>query len=394
MRLLQAISFFCLTVVVCLFLTCNSSESDPPKIMDTFILSAEVKNKQTSGIKVDNLARTIDIELADNETPNDVIVSLVLAEGVSMVSPETTEAGYNLENPVSIKLFAVNREVSFIMSAYYEEDDDDPDPGTEPAPDFFPDEIRPVASISCFQGAYYRKIVSSQDKWRGISAKVVLPQIFYDTDRPNTAKPGQYLDNFSVYLGGNAGGQETDIGLTWEVIRNAQGVVTNERICFRPFWRWTAHSGQQAGYANADAQDTDFHYYPGDTLVMSLSVIRSGTVRFEVTGQGRIKHKKFSVDFACNGYTNSSNAEYKRVNAIDQVGNEGKPVQPTKAKTEGTEWIETNLLRLNGTEIITVPMHSGRYTDMRCPSNQNIQVTASDEDKKKGAEKVNIFGNQ
>jgi hypothetical protein len=111
-----------------------------------------------------------------------------------------------------------------------------------------------------------------------------------------------------------------------------------------------------------------------------------------VIGQGRIAHKHFTVDIECRGFTIPGIAEYKRVNAIDQSGNEGKPVQPTKARTEGTEWLETNLLRLEGNEVITVPMHSGRFTDMRCPSNQNIQVTASEEDKKKGAEKVNIYG--
>ena len=377
-----------LLLLLCILLACKERESDPAQIRDTFILSAEVKNKQTGEIKVDNLARTIDIELAKSESKNNVVVNLVLAEGVSMVSPATQEAEYNLENAATIRLSAGNREVSFKMSA--KDYDSDPDP--DPVSGFFPGEIRPAASIPCFQGAYYRKAVSSQDQWRGISVKVVLPQIYYDLDRPNRDKPGQYLDNFSIYLGGNANGQETDIGLTWEVIRNAQGNVTPDRICFRPFWRWTAWSGQADGYANADAQNTDYHYYPGDTLAMAISVVGDGILRFEITGQGSISHKKFSVDFPCKGYTLLDNAEYKRVNAIDQVGNEGKPVQATKARTEGTEWLETNLLRLDGTEVITVPMHAGRYTDMRCPSNQNIQITASEEDGKKGAEKVNIYG--
>ena len=267
-----------------------------------------------------------------------------------------------------------------------------PDPDPDPISGFFSDEIKPVASISCFQGSYYRKAVSSKDKWRGISVKVVLPKIFYDLDRPNLAKPGQYLDNFSIYLGGNANGQETDIGLIWEVIRDAQGNITPVPVCFRPFWRWTAYRDQASGYANADAQKTDLHYYPGDTLTMAISVVSDGMLRFEIAGHGSIAHKKFSVDFPCKAYTLSENTEYKRVNAIDQVSNEGKPVQATKAKTEGTEWLETTLLRLNGMEVISVPMHSGRFTDMRCPSNKNIQVTASDDDKKKGAEKVNIYG--
>jgi len=168
--------------------------------------------------------------------------------------------------------------------------------------------------------------------------------------------------------------------------------VTPDRRCFRPFWRWTASGSQTAGYANGDAQNTDFHFYPGDTLTMSIAVISNGMLRFEVTGHGRISHKKFSVDFPCNAYTSVASGEYKRVNAIDQVSNEGKPVQATKAKTEGTEWLETNLLRFEGSRIITVPMHSKRFTDMRCPSETYIKVTATEENKKIGAEKVNIYG--
>ena len=266
------------------------------------------------------------------------------------------------------------------------------DKETPEDPDFLQGEIKPAASINCFAGAYYRKAVSSKDKWRGISTKVVLPQIYYDADRPNPDKPGQYLDNFSIYLGGNVNGQETDIGLTWEVIRDAQGNVTPDRRCFRPFWRWTASGSQESKWNNADAQNTDYHFYPGDTLTMSVALISNGMLRFEVIGHGRISHKKFSVDFECIGYTSVANGEYKRVNAIDQVGNEGKPAQATKAKTEGTEWLETNLLRLEGSKTITVPMHSKRFTDMRCPSETNIKVTATDADKKIGAEKVNIYG--
>jgi len=268
-----------------------------------------------------------------------------------------------------------------------------PDVGKPVDPDFLPGEIKPAASIDCFAGAYYRKAVSSKDKWRGINAKVVLPQVYVDPDRPNLAKPGDfYLDNFSIYLGGNANGQETDIGLTWEVIRLQNGNLSSNCVAFRPFWRTTTYDGHGIGWANADAQNPNYHFYPGDTLILSLILIEDKMVRFDVIGQGRIAHKHFSVDIECRGFTKLGSAEYKRVNAIDQTGNEGRPAQPTKAKTIGTEWLETNLLRLDGTEIITVPMHSRRYTDMRCPLEKHIQITASDEDRKIGAEIINILG--
>jgi len=258
--------------------------------------------------------------------------------------------------------------------------------------DFLPGEIKPAASINCFPGAYYRKAVSSKDKWRGIVAKVVLPEVFFDTDRPHPNRPGQYLDNFSIYLGGNASGQETDIGLTFEVIRLPNGSLTTERICFRPFWRTTRFDGHEVVWANADAQNTDYHYYPGDTLILSLVLVEDKMVKFDVIGQGRIAHKQFSTLIECRGFSLLAATEYKRVNAIDISGNEGKPAQPTKAKVVGLEWLETNLLRLEGAEIIIVPMHTRRFTDMRCPSPAHIQVIASEENNEIGAEKVNIYG--
>lgn len=79
-------------------------------------------------------------------------------------------------------------------------------------------------------------MVSSKHCWLGIGGKVTLPTITFDPLRTNSAKPGQYLDNPSVYLGGSMGGQETDIGLTWEVIRDANGNVSADRKVFRPFF--------------------------------------------------------------------------------------------------------------------------------------------------------------
>lgn len=90
---------------------------------------------------------------------------------------------------------------------------------------FYPSEVKPSSYSPCFAGAYYRKAVSSNDVWTGIEGTVVLPTITFDPNRVNPAKPKQFLDNPSVYMGGRMGGQETDIGMTWEVIKDAQGNV-------------------------------------------------------------------------------------------------------------------------------------------------------------------------
>ncbi|GAB1416628.1 hypothetical protein MASR2M117_20340 [Paludibacter sp.] len=255
--------------------------------------------------------------------------------------------------------------------------------------DFLPNEIRPGNTPNCFAGAYYRKILSSTDYWQGISGKVILPSIEFDPTRINPAKPSQYLDNPSVYIGGRADGQETDIGLTWEVVMTENGGISADRRAFRPFYRWAGHSssGQESGYGNAPVAEKHY-FYPGDTVYMSVQIISDKTLRFIVEGNG----KKFQKDIICNGYTLSNRGEYKRVNAIDQVSNEGKPAQKTKTKVLGAKWIETNLYRNVNGKVSLIPFNLKRQIDMRCPESSHFSVLTSTELSSKGGEEINIYG--
>jgi hypothetical protein len=258
----------------------------------------------------------------------------------------------------------------------------------DPVITFFSDEIRPAKTKPCFNGAYYRKLVSSSDVWLGIGGKVTLPTITFDPERVNPLKPNQFLDNPSVYIGGNMSGQETDLGLTWEVIRDANGNVTADRRAFRPFLRRTSFSsGQLAIYENAPAQ-AQYYWYPGDEVEISVQIISDKKLRFIVEGEG----KRFERDFDLDGYRAGVRGEFKRVNAIDQVANEGKPVQATKTKVENSVWTNTYLFRSYQNKVIQVPAHSSRLTDMRCPTSNNFKISATDADLKMGAENINING--
>lgn len=255
--------------------------------------------------------------------------------------------------------------------------------------EYLPGEVKPAGTLPCFAGAYYRKVVSSTDHWLGIGGKVVLPKITFDQDRKNPDKFQQYLDNPSVYLGGNANGQETDIGMTWEVIRDQNGAVTTDRRAFRPFLRRTGYqsSGQQSNYMNAPAEDR-YYWYEGDEIEMSVKIVRDGWLLFTVEGMG----KKFQQEYQCDGYKLDGKTEFKRVNAIDQVANEGKPVQSTKTRVENSEWKETYLYRNVNNQLTKAYMHPGRFTDMRCPSQKYHVITDSANDKTLGAEKITIDG--
>lgn len=256
----------------------------------------------------------------------------------------------------------------------------------DPLNTFFKDEVRPSVQ-DCFDGAYYRKAVSSKDKWLGIGGTVVLPQIEFDEDRKNPNKPGQYLDNPSVYLGGCMGGQETDIGLTWEVVKE-NGVVSQERKAFRPFMRRTSHiSGQESNYSNAPAEEK-YYWYPSEEVSISIQIVDDYKLKFIVEGAG----KRFETDYECAGYKKGNIGEFKRVNAIDQVANEGKPVQPTHTQIKNSCWKETYLFRLYKDEVVKAPMHKERFTDMRCPDDMYFSIEASEEESKQGGECITING--
>lgn len=267
-----------------------------------------------------------------------------------------------------------------------EKEDDGP---TDPINTYFKDEVKPQVSQPCFAGAYYRKAVSSKDTWLGIGGTVTLPQITFDENRKNQAKPGQYLDNPSLYLGGNMGGQETDIGLTWEVVKDANGVVSQERKAFRPFMRRTSHvSGQASNYQNAPAEEK-YYWYPGEKVTLSIQIVDDYKLKFIIEGA----NKRFEIDYDCAGYKKGNKGEFKRVNAIDQVANEGKPAQPTATKVENSRWDESYLFRIHDGKVVKAPLHEGRFTDMRCPDVRFFRILATDAEKKIGSETVNINGN-
>ena len=240
-------------------------------------------------------------------------------------------------------------------------------------------EVPPAKTLPCFAGAYYRKAVSSFDSWTGIAGFVKLgtPQI--DESRLG-AETKQPLDNFSVYMGGNAGGKtEVDAGLTWEFTTDESGKRSERRNAFRPFWRTKT-------WNSAPAQK-EFYFYPGETVQMAVIVAGPNKLRL-IVSDGRTK--TFQTDFDAEGFASGVPRQFKRVNAIDQVANEGKPAQKTAAQVAGAEWLSTILLRGAGADAKQIPMTTEKFTDMRCPNPNNIVVTETD--KAKGGEKIDIFG--
>lgn len=148
-------------------------------------------------------------------------------------------------------------------------------------------------------------------------------------------------------------------------------------------------SGDAALYANAPAE-ARYYWYQGETITMSVKIEKNGYLKFVVDGAG----KHYETSFPCAGYISGTLGQFKRVNAIDQVSNEGKPAQVTKTKVSNAEWKNTYLYRLVDKKEVKVPMHSRRMTDMRCPDVKYFDISSTDAQKKIGAESITINGDK
>lgn len=264
-------------------------------------------------------------------------------------------------------------------------------------------EIAPAPSLPCFKGAYYRKVVSSVDHWAGIEGEITLPHADFDSSRTK-AGTGRYLDNPSIYMGGSAEEHEVDCGVSWEVVRHHDGSVSKQGEAFRPFWRTKE-------WHSAPARP-EFYYYPGDTIRMSCVTTESGKLNLTIALLSRAAKQTtgglspaetditstrsagwhdplstFTTTFDAPGFGPDAMQQFKRVNAIDQSGNEGKDVQPTSTTVEGAIWWEVWLMR--GDE--SLPMKPSRYTDMRCPDATHVQVERGSEEDT--GERIRITGN-
>lgn len=234
------------------------------------------------------------------------------------------------------------------------------------------------------------------DRWTGIEGIVRLPTPEFDPARVREGS-GRYLDNASIYVGGRSATNEIDAGLSWEVVREADGSVSRMAKAFRPFWR-------NEKWASGPAKP-EYYFHPGDRVKMRCEVTTEpGKLRLEIQLLSRASNpattetpelrarrsdplSSLSVVFDARSFGPDELQEFKRVNAIDQSGNEGKSAAPTRASVSGAEWEEVWLLRGN----TRVPMTSARFTDMRCPSPANVEVSPG-KNPLLGGERISIRG--
>lgn len=275
--------------------------------------------------------------------------------------------------------------------------------------------------VSEYPGAIFRKVVSSRDSWLGIEAIVTLPEFTGDLKMEYPAGSGiiKYSDSPSVYIGANSK-KESDVGLAWEYGATADnpGVLNyDDKICFRPFYRYITESGENI-YNGVNWKDFEHYYYPGDKIRMSVVISSENKMQLKVElleettipvyAQRRLSYnlgENYSKVWVSEEYESPGAGVYpsifKRVCALDQYGNEGKPTRPTNAISKNIIWHEVYLYRNIDGKIYKVPMTEERSEGICSPVGQNslgdftnaIKLTYDNVDKALGGECVTISPN-
>lgn len=285
-------------------------------------------------------------------------------------------------------------------------------------------EVLPPKPPACFNGAWYRKVVSSKDRWLGIEGVIQLGEFIPDPNRfgsDGRIVYERYLDNPSIYMGGFAF-SESDAGLGLNVGYTSSDTSEplnygSPKVAYRPFWRYIYSDVIDDGgnvlrrnfnsWNVSDPKLLQYYYFPGDVIRMSvysplpdylqlaIEVIEPTTIEKYVEIRKRFglkdnrPHDFYSPIFYSKGH-GTNIAEFKRVNSIDQYGNEGFQVKATNAKVTEATWREVYLYREIDGKIVKVPFNESRQCSMVCPYEEAFTVTKEGVNPTLGGEKIKI----
>jgi hypothetical protein len=266
-------------------------------------------------------------------------------------------------------------------------------------------EISPPSSPKCFFGAWYRKVFSSYDYWLGIEGVIKLGEFTPDKTRFNLDGKQRFMDNPSIYMGGKSA-KETDAGLNLNLSYLSSDTkddlnLSSPKIAYRPFWRYIYSTATDVS-GNVDRHEINswnvqnprnlgHYYFPGDVIKMSVYSPMKDYLQLRIDviePTTNPKYVKIRSEYQLNNNMPSTfvsplffskgqgyeKAEFKRVNSIDQYGNEGFVAQNTTAEVSEAIWQEVYLYRQINGVIVKVPFLQARQTSMICPSTDAITV--------------------
>lgn len=285
----------------------------------------------------------------------------------------------------------------------------------------------------CFGGAWYHKVMSVSHNFYGIEGTITLPMPFIKRykDDYQSSKMIDYdhknLDVSSVYMGGHAI-DESDVGLCLTTAL-LDGKITKGSCVYRPFWRYITDENLDIGtydfdknrfYAATQLSDigglkniyamhhisfSETYFMPGDKIKMSLispkadflqmtiELIEISKLKYAVDLRKKYKLKDpqtfVSPMFSSKGHGTDVAKTYKRVNAIDQVSNEGKVAINSKTTIYNGNWHSCYLYHKVGNDIFKTPFNESISVSMNCPDRKGFIISPLDP--KTGGQNVTII---
>lgn len=375
-------------------------------------------------IKITNAAQAITISIGDSYIPMDGVSGLDNLEGdiTHKIEYNDSEVNVNAEGTYYIYFYladtAKNQADSVIKTIKVI------NPYVLTRPEVYLGDISGEAATpntpAIFSGSWYHKVVSSSDYWCGIEGVVELPVVDInryngDYDESLLVDPNvKNLDNPSIYMGGNAS-TESDVGLSFSSVVLADGSISTGSVAFRPFWRYITYEDlADIGSVNTAAnryysvtalsgdtmknlwgswrnEDTQFYYLPGDVLRMIIHIPEPNMVQFQIEVI-KVSENPDSIAlraennweapadfkspyFSSPGHGTGSKAIYKRINAIDQVSNEGGTEIPTTTTVTGAVWQEVYLYRYIDNELRSIPFTEQRRAILNNPLDSAFTVS-------------------
>jgi hypothetical protein len=266
-------------------------------------------------------------------------------------------------------------------------------------------EIFPKNEASCFPGAWYRKVVSSKDAWLGIEGVIQLGEFTPDETRFNLDGKHRYMDNHNLYMGG-CSCEESDCGLGYNTMYTTCDTkedlnLASPKLGYRPFYRYICHEridedgNTDVVHANfwrvTNPRSLCYYYFPGDVvrmkvyspipnyLQMRIEVIECTKIEkyVKIREQYHLKDNR-PKDYCSPLFYSEGHgihpAEFKRVNSIDQYGNEGKIVKSTNATVSQEIWKECFLYREVDHKLVKVPFTKNRQISLCCPNSKAVSL--------------------
>jgi hypothetical protein len=121
-------------------------------------------------------------------------------------------------------------------------------------------------------------------------------------------------------------------------------------------------------------------------VAMTLHVVSPNKLQLTISDLGDQPKRKFSTIFDAKGFGVGADAFFKRVDAIDQNGTEGKHVRRSASHVENSLWRDTILTRKNGE---VQPLQAGFRRVIDDPPG-HAQVTSTHQQRLHGGERVDL----